>query len=59
MHDVGGIFRIAPGFFRGAFDLLSGSGVGQLLIADGFADTLFDFACYLVELSFNFFGVHT
>ncbi len=50
MHDVCGIFCVAPGLFCGAFDLLGGAGVGEFLIADCFADALLDLACYLVEL---------
>jgi hypothetical protein len=52
------IFRIAPGFLGGTFNLLRGAFIGQFLIADCFSDALLDFSCYLVKLPFDFFGVH-
>ncbi len=42
---VGGVFGLAPGLAGCAFDLLGCSGVGDLLVAYGFAERLFDFAC--------------
>ena len=53
-----GIFRIAPGLFCSALELLSGSGVGQFLVSDTLADLLLDLPCNLVEFSCNFALVH-
>jgi hypothetical protein len=54
----GYVFRFAPSFLCGAFDLLGGAGVGEILIAEGFADFLLDGACSLIEFSFYGFFVH-
>jgi hypothetical protein len=50
--DCGGILNVAPSFASGALHLIRNSLVGQLLVADGLTDALFDPSCCL----FNFSG---
>jgi hypothetical protein len=46
-----------PRLLCDALDLFCSAGVGQFLVADSFADTLLDLACYLIEFSFYFIGI--
>ena len=57
-YVAGGVFGLAPGLAGSAFDLFRCSGVGDLLVAYGFAKLLFDLACDLFGLSFDGIFVH-
>jgi hypothetical protein len=48
---VDGVFYVAPCFLDSTFDLIGCAGVGEPLVAEGFADGLLCLAFELVELS--------
>jgi hypothetical protein len=58
MNFACGVLDLAPGLFGYAFYLLGNTGVGQLLVANRFADLHFQLAGYLIDSSFYCFLVH-
>ena len=48
---VGRILYVAPGFFGGTLHLVCHAAIREIVVADGFADALFHFACNLIDFS--------
>ncbi len=46
-----GVLGVAPSLLDGAFDLIGYAGIGEMFVADGFADRLFGFPFDLVDLA--------
>jgi|ERR1017187_2522996 hypothetical protein len=55
---LGGVLCSSPGFFGGALYLVGGPGVGELGVANSFANGLFDFTLELIDFSFCGITIH-
>jgi hypothetical protein len=55
MHSI---LDVAVDFFGGTFDLVDDAFIGELLIADSFANSLLYFAFHLIELPTYLLGIH-
>jgi hypothetical protein len=53
-----GVFHVAIDFLGRAFHLINDAFIGELLIADRFANSLLDLSFDLIELSTYLFGIH-
>jgi hypothetical protein len=52
------ILDVAIDFFGGTFHLVDDAIISELLISDGFANSLLDFSFHLIELPTYLLGIH-